>query len=668
MNRAFNQLILAGFLCQGLSWDGPGLLMFNGLLWTACVLWRKCTQRALRLPSWAEAILLVLGALAGYAVSNALGQSAHFAIGHGVTALQAVRLLRQLEPREKNFSVILALLQMGVACTIILDARFLFILGALIWLLPRTLLELQCEKFRDGSPTGATQLPLPVKGRSTDRPKLARTRFLFHVAPAGMACAFFLLFPRAYLGTSFVPQMAGLIGQGTLADSVLDPARSGLEQSSRVLLQIEGRAVGYLRVFTLVDFDGKQWHPERRTALRRIGPTTNQTASRLVYRRVRVKQPSFLGRILPVDGDVTHVDGNFFRRPMKNSNGAVECESTWTAVQNTYEYWIDPRPRPERLTARQRDRLTESPAPSAQVKAWLDLILQGNTNAFDQARLLEGHFHKFFRYELGAPQLDRIAPLEDFLFHKKEGHCERFASSLALLLRMNGIPSRVVVGYLPRARNLLGEGYAVRLKDAHAWTEAYFKDKGWVQFDATPPARLGAGESRLREFWEALDFAWSMHVLSFDSASQSTMLRDVGQAAERSAVWLKKRLPWLLGLALIVAVISSARRWKPRARNGIEPKRDSVALAEHFYGRLLKVLSRHGWQRAPQQTPLEFFQELSSAALPELKTIFFVTERFCTAAYGGAEIGEADRNELERLVSGLERTFHELGPKRLMKN
>jgi hypothetical protein len=85
-------------------------------------------------------------------------------------------------------------------------------------------------------------------------------------------------------------------------------------------------------------------------------------------------------------------------------------------------------------------------------------------------------------------------PLVSFLFDTRHGYCQQFAGSMALLLRMGGIPARVAAGFTPGVLNKATGEYEVSDFDAHAWVEAWFPKYGWVRFDPTPaiaPARGG---------------------------------------------------------------------------------------------------------------------------------------------------------------------------------
>ncbi|MDO9409402.1 transglutaminase family protein, partial [Patulibacter sp.] len=89
-----------------------------------------------------------------------------------------------------------------------------------------------------------------------------------------------------------------------------------------------------------------------------------------------------------------------------------------------------------------------------------------------------------FRYTTDVPEAGP-QPLYDFLLHRRSGYCQQFAGGAAALLRMAGVPTRVVTGFATGEAS--GDGtYVVRDRDAHAWIEVYFEGFGWVPFDPTP--------------------------------------------------------------------------------------------------------------------------------------------------------------------------------------
>jgi transglutaminase-like putative cysteine protease len=162
-----------------------------------------------------------------------------------------------------------------------------------------------------------------------------------------------------------------------------------------------------------------------------------------------------------------------------------------------------------------------------------------------------------FHYTLSPPELG-ANPVDAFLFESRKGFCEHYSSSFAILMRLAGIPSRVVLGYLGGELNQVGGHYMVWQSDAHAWTEVLIPERGWVRVDPTAavdPARVdnssasrllsGAASVRfeldadgdlvraLRQARYALDAvqaAWQDWVLDFSRADQASLLAWLGFA------------------------------------------------------------------------------------------------------------------------------------------
>ena len=157
--------------------------------------------------------------------------------------------------------------------------------------------------------------------------------------------------------------------------------------------------------------------------------------------------------------------------------------------------------RPQATEARLRAvGSTESTTPPALVRRYTQLSPQtpdrvrelarkltaGEITTYDKIRAIEAWMGRNTRYSLDIPPLPAGEDaVERFLFEDKIGFCEQIASSLVVMLRSQGIPARLAVGYTPGERNPFTGLYEVRAKDAHAWAEVYFPSFGWVSFDPT---------------------------------------------------------------------------------------------------------------------------------------------------------------------------------------
>jgi hypothetical protein len=697
MNRAWRQLVLLGFLSQGLTWGDYSLPLLYAGLWAGCVAWGqrrsaaagRGQSRAERTPQPAapgdsgrlqgevaalEGLLLVGGCLAGYFLGAALNKGTHFFIGHGLVLVQAVRLARRLTRRELAVSFFIALFHIGVACTFLFDLRFLVVLLAAIVLIPKALMEVQAESFQGGAPGGARANVGGAPARLSSReprgfqaswrrrpPAVAGGGWRLSGAAYGVVTAttvlFFLLFPRVFLRTPMVAPRGAGADSSTLLDSVLDPARSGLAQSRRVIFHVEGERLGYLRYLSLTEFDGVRWLAAR-PARKPLGEPPGPAASAYLHRRVRVKNALVLGRVLPTDGEVVAVQGRFFSRPMANVHGGVQADLVWNTANNVYDYWVDPQPKPEPLFRAQARACTACPAASARLRAWLDQTLAGATNSVAQARGLERLLRDNFTYQLGAPELNRLNPTEDFLLNQRTGHCERFASALAYLLRLQGIPSRVVIGFVASSRNLFAGGYNVRFKDAHAWTEAWFPERGWVQFDATPRGSLPPDRWSLLDLAADLDFAWASYVVSFDTPTQSWLLTTSLKTVSQIPGWARRHWEvWLAGgvgglLWLLTRRLRGRAARPPTAPPSL--RQQTIEQAEHYYGQMLRLLGRQGLHRAAHQTPLEFLGALAQQSFPALAEARLVTDLFCAMRYGNRPLATAQQAQVGRALASIQ--------------
>jgi len=114
-----------------------------------------------------------------------------------------------------------------------------------------------------------------------------------------------------------------------------------------------------------------------------------------------------------------------------------------------------------------------------------DRIISGATDPYQIALRIERFLRQFYLYSLSPPVSEYSSPYAAFLFDTRSGYCQHFAGAMALLLRYNGIPARVAVGFTSGEMEATG-AYLVSTNDAHAWIEAYFPKVGWVMFDPTP--------------------------------------------------------------------------------------------------------------------------------------------------------------------------------------
>ncbi len=647
MKNPRHLFILVGFLAQSLTWDSYAFAFGSTILWILAVtLFRDKYQ--LRLTT--EAVALLAGCIASLAVSRMVHRSAHFFIGDGLIALQIVRLIRPLNRREKLTSVVIACFHFGVLCTLAPNLRFIVLYVAGLYLLPAALKE----AFHDREATAYTS-------RMVEHAEI-------QLVPTMRVCLWLLLgsvfvfitFPR-FTGSPL--QLRDVFAdQGSLLDNILDPRQGGRANSPEVLLQIEGLDVGYLRCFGLTEFDGVKWSAPDTASLWSLELGRNRSdfehRKRFLNRRVYVKNAHYLGGKVPVDGRAVYMEQSFFTTPKRNRDSdALEC-SMWSASENTYEYFVDSRPNPEPLIPSLRNHLLEAPPQSERLTNWLTEVTSEGTNALQKARLVEKYLRDNFRYQIGTPELNRLAPTDDFIFNRKEGHCERFAASLALFLRMEGIPSRIAIGYVPNGRNMFTGRMQVRFRDAHSWTEGYFDGIGWLSLDATPGPPPGTQSSDFLDMLDELEFGWYSHVVNFNGFGQRDLAAASGRFLEGIPPKVWTGTIWGLMALLIVAVIARSRfkvRFRWPWRTG-KKRMSAEAAARHYYDELLDVLRKEGLEKDAATTPLEFLVNLRERSASGYNDAATVTDHFCRAFYGEKTLTprqqEQTQTALARLKNG----------------
>ncbi|MCB9877816.1 MAG: transglutaminase domain-containing protein [Planctomycetes bacterium] len=199
------------------------------------------------------------------------------------------------------------------------------------------------------------------------------------------------------------------------------------------------------------------------------------------------------------------------------------------------------------------------------------------------------------RYQLPGGQ-GFAANFGEFLLGTAAGHCEYFATALALLLRDQGVPCRLVGGFLVHEPSADGTALVTRARDAHAWVEVLAADGSWHTFDATPAADVLREQTQAQGWWDALtgglEDLWAQ-VTGFDAEAQRSWL------AALATLPLRHPAPTILLVALAALLMLRRRR------------RRAPAIAD-----LERALRRCGLRLARGETPRELLARAPVAALP----------------------------------------------------
>ncbi|MCB1742146.1 MAG: DUF3488 domain-containing transglutaminase family protein [Gammaproteobacteria bacterium] len=267
-----------------------------------------------------------------------------------------------------------------------------------------------------------------------------------------------------------------------------------------------------------------------------------------------------------------------------------------------------------------------------------------------------------FSYTLSPPLLPGD-PVDQFLFQTRAGFCEHYASAFTVLMRAAGIPARVVTGYQGGEINPISGHLSVRQRDAHAWSEVWLVERGWVRVDPTAavaPERVQIGaratllagdqlgadrlanDGGIDRLWknlehtlDYLDSTWNRWVLGYGNRQQEQLLGRLGIDASS----LTQLALWILGVTVTVMVLASL--WLVRQ----PPSRDPLQRAWH---RLRRRLGAHGIHSDTSEG-LEHLSARIAASHPHLaETAGEALRRLARARYGRPPADDIDRAQALR--------------------
>jgi transglutaminase-like putative cysteine protease len=645
------------------------------------------------------------------------------ALVHFTLLLSSIKLLQVKSDRDWLFLYLISFFEVLLAAGLNASPTFLLSLGLYVF---TALLAVVCFELRKSSrvvPQSESRLLVANKpgllrrSRTGKGAKGARALRRLPVAAAclflaifGLALPIFLITPRAAENTLSVPGGAASSGFTGFSDRVTLGDIGRLNESNQLVMRVRveapARVVGRplrWRGVALDHFDGRHWsqsdaqasYPDFDGNLFKLGTTEDIT---------RLTTQTFF--VEPIDTPVIFaapralaLQGAFPYVRRDSEDGLVSRPHpvervTYTVHSDTYE------PPPEQLRSevaaysdkgtpnlrRPVDDYLQLPASLDTRVGSLAVVVASQArarNAYDAARAVESHLNSnayggSYKYslEMRAKGPD---PLSDFLFNVRAGHCEYYATAMAVMLRTLRVPARVVNGFQPGEYNAAADAYIVRQADAHSWVEVYFAEAdAWVTFDPTPADGRPAGTSgrglagQLRRYADALELFWIQHVVAYDRQGQRALVRTISSrintyshAAWDSAdgvgalfaAWLGGKGGGFSGalgyiaspLALAPASLLLAGvglLWlRRRGFAGRGPKRGDEAAARavvEFYERMTAALGSRGLKRRADQTPLEFAEAIGT---PE---VLDITRAYNRVRYGAHDLTRAEAEEVER--------------------
>ena len=632
---------------------------------------------------------------------------------HFLLFVMLVRFYSATTDRDALFLAMLSFAGILASAVLTVDTTFLILFFVYLLFATATFSGME---LRRGA-RGAVVPPLAAQPERERR--LARALSLATVSVAVGAIAIggvlFFFFPRvgaSYLGrTSLNPSLMTGFGD------VVELGQIGeIKKNSTVVMRVEtGQPIRDDRLrwrgVALAHFDGRRWISAEKGGetlapngdgwipvgepFVRDGTPTRVLQYTVLLEPVATDALFVAGKPLRLRGNFTGEAGNFGapRRSylLRDSTGSIfNPFHNYSAIRYAGLSRF-PALNPAELRAAVQDYSAEVVDKYLQLPARLDpriaelarQVTANATNPYDKSVAIETYLQTRFTYTLNLAGKPGDDPLPHFLFETRAGHCEYFASSMAVMLRTLGIPSREVNGFLPGEFNDLGGDYIVRASDAHSWVEVFFPGRGWTVFDPTPAAPESATGvfSRFNEYLDWMELTWSEWVINYDFSHQVALAQNMqrggrtwgdairGEFAKlrRSALRVVQRwqfrhesLGFLIPVILIVFLMSLRFGWLEwairRVRLFLRMRAGSVAARTQFasilYGELLRLLGRYGFRRGETQTPLEFAAAVNEPAVAPAVHEF--TQLYAHARFGGAPVDTPRlRALLAQIRSGL---------------
>lgn len=301
-------------------------------------------------------------------------------------------------------------------------------------------------------------------------------------------------------------------------------------------------------------------------------------------------------------------------------------------------------------------------SPSNQIKKLVKRLRGFDSGPEVFVQNVMNHFRQQnFSYTLMPPLMEE-KPIETFLFETRTGFCSHYAAAFTYLMRVAGVPARVVTGYQGGELNKVGRFLEIRQANAHAWTEVWLQDKGWVRVDPTSaiaPERIEQSLDIARQIasgavsfvdinnplaqklnwlkqasqlWNNIDYNWNRWVINYNSANQARFLSSLGIDN------IKSMLYWLLAIITLITAILS---WIL-----LRKKHQTVDKIMGYYNRFCRQFAKKGYYRKNSEGPLNFADRMIIHFPEHNSAIVAITELFIKLRY----TKNKDQNDLHLFI------------------
>jgi transglutaminase-like putative cysteine protease len=550
----------------------------------------------------------------------------------GVSLLSVMLVLKTLEVRKRrDLTVTVYIAYFIIVTQFLFNQSFLLLVYLLVMLVGHTSLLMSIQRVTP------PRSPLETYKRT----------FWITLQAVPIALILFVLFPRL----THPLWHFGLDASATtgLSDRVSPGTISQLIQSSEVVFRVKfddavpAPEQRYWRALVLWDTDGFSWFTDEDQPFDQQMPRLLSTSEAVSYRVFL--EPHRKRWLYALDLPLTahsgaELTGDYLLRSKQRVIRALQYEGLSSTGYRLVGLSAEKRQRAlklgEGITLRQRNLAS----------SWQQ---NGNEAAAVVQQALDYFHDNPFVYTLNPPTY-RANPVEQFLFDSREGFCEHYASAFTQLMRLAGIPARMVVGFQGGEFNRLGDYYTIRNSDAHAWSEVWIEQRGWVRIDPTASVapervrstiRTGLGSigepvrfigqqdgffavnlRNVRMLLDAMEVNWERWILGYNREQQFGLMQLFGFQFMRHGGWV------LLVLGLVFSVlglITLRLLMQGRIKQG-----QTVRLYQKFCRRMAGI----GLPRIAREGPLEYSRRTSQERPDLAPQIREITKLYIGLRYG----------------------------------
>lgn len=602
------------------------------------------------------------------------------AVVHFLAYVQIIRLLSRRADRDTFWVFVLSFLQ--VAASAILTISMSFFVFLLAYTLAATSALMVFTLKRESS-----------SAAFREKRRVFTPSFLGTSGAVGLfafCCGIVIFFAIPRLGSGFfgletlrTDKVSGLGKEVNIGDV----GRIKMDRSTVMRVKIAGetepRRAIYWRGRVLNHFDGKRWTARPGYSARIY---SNSDGVYNLYGGSRPKGVEQRIYLEPTDSDVLLAAdkpvafsfrafgegpddfGRWFPGALKYHNTGYWTMPLLNYINERFTYLAWSRPaEPDAQALREaegpipypiREYYLQLPRLEPRVRELAERITSGADTAYDKVLAVQNYLQNpdNFTYSLAPPSVEPENPVSEFLFERKKGWCEHFATAMAVLLRVVDVPTRLVTGYQRGEWNEVDNFYRVRQSDAHSWVEAYFPEYGWVRFDPTPVASItyeeGGGVFKaLSQLVDALRYRWNRYFVDYSFADQARFTlkagrrgKEIGSAfyseAKDFARAVTRNIPLSVVAGVVLLAATGLGAWWLKGRMSVPGQKKTSRSSKSgdeirkIYIKTLKRMDKRGLGREPYQTPVEHARWVIENAGEDLWEIEEIAETFSKCRYG----------------------------------